>query len=566
MAVITRTFPAESRGPGDEPVGRDRGRRDAGRADPGRRARRRARLGVDLLHQRAGRRPRARAGRPAGPRAAHQRAPLRLLGVVLLSAVGMFLLVFGIQEGQTYDWGTIAGPISVWSLIIAGIVVLAVFVLLAGPQQGRAAAVAGAVPRPQLQPGRVAIATVGFGVTAIAFPLMLLRAGRARAVSPTQSALLLVPMAVVSGGAVAVRRQAHRPGAPALGRRVRAALLRGRAGLARPRSWPPRAPIWELLLPIALLGRGQRVRLGAAVHLGHPQPADGATPAPAPGVYNTTRQIGAVLGSAGIAVLMQARLAADAARRGGWRHREPACAAAGGAARGLQHGDGAVAGAARRGAARGPGRGAGLRRGRGTSPRQARRRTRALGGLTDPHVVLAGARRRPAPGHRAGPRQDQPASRGGRAARRTASTTWSPCSTPSACSTRSRWPRAADARHRGARRGRRRGARRRDATWPGGRCSCSPSTPTATPTSRSCSARASRSPAGMAGGSADAAAALVGLSALWKLDLVPRRARRAGRRARQRRRRSRCTAAPRVGTGPRRADRARCSPATPSTG
>lgn len=50
-----------------------------------------------------------------------------LLGVAL-SGVGMFLLVFGIQEGQTFDWGTIAGPISVWSLIIAGLVVLAAFV------------------------------------------------------------------------------------------------------------------------------------------------------------------------------------------------------------------------------------------------------------------------------------------------------------------------------------------------------------------------------------------------------------------------------------------------------
>ena len=48
---------------------------------------------------------------------------------VVLSAVGMFLLVFGIQEGQSYDWGTIAGPVSVWSLITAGLVVLGVFVV-----------------------------------------------------------------------------------------------------------------------------------------------------------------------------------------------------------------------------------------------------------------------------------------------------------------------------------------------------------------------------------------------------------------------------------------------------
>ncbi|WP_316316722.1 MFS transporter, partial [Clavibacter michiganensis] len=57
------------------------------------------------------------------------------LGIVL-SAVGMFLLVFGIQEGETYDWGTITGPISVWSLIITGIVVLAAFVVWQGTQKG----------------------------------------------------------------------------------------------------------------------------------------------------------------------------------------------------------------------------------------------------------------------------------------------------------------------------------------------------------------------------------------------------------------------------------------------
>ena len=54
------------------------------------------------------------------------------------------------------------------------------------------------------------------------------------------------------------------------------------------------------------------------LHLGHPQPADDQAGAAA-GVYNTTRQVGAVLGSAGIAVLMQARLAADAARGGAGR-------------------------------------------------------------------------------------------------------------------------------------------------------------------------------------------------------------------------------------------------------
>jgi EmrB/QacA subfamily drug resistance transporter len=50
-----------------------------------------------------------------------------LLGVAL-SAIGMFLVVFSIQEGETYKWGTITGFISVWSLIILGVLVLAAFV------------------------------------------------------------------------------------------------------------------------------------------------------------------------------------------------------------------------------------------------------------------------------------------------------------------------------------------------------------------------------------------------------------------------------------------------------
>ena len=48
---------------------------------------------------------------------------------VALSGVGMFALVFGIQEGHQYDWGEITGIISVWGLIIFGLVVLGLFVL-----------------------------------------------------------------------------------------------------------------------------------------------------------------------------------------------------------------------------------------------------------------------------------------------------------------------------------------------------------------------------------------------------------------------------------------------------
>jgi hypothetical protein len=69
-------------------------------------------------------------------------------------------------------------------------------------------------------------------------------------------------------------------------------------------------PLWQLLFPIALLGlanAGIWAPLATSATRNLPPRLAGA----GSGVYNTTRQMGAVLGSAGIAALMQSRLAAE---------------------------------------------------------------------------------------------------------------------------------------------------------------------------------------------------------------------------------------------------------------
>ena len=48
---------------------------------------------------------------------------------VILSGIGMTLLVFGIQEGEQYNWGTITGIISVPLLVILGVVFMVLFVV-----------------------------------------------------------------------------------------------------------------------------------------------------------------------------------------------------------------------------------------------------------------------------------------------------------------------------------------------------------------------------------------------------------------------------------------------------
>ena len=241
---------------------------------------------------------------PALPRHEHR---FDLLGV-LLSAVGLFCLVFGIQEGQSYDWGTITGPISVWSLIGTGCVVLVVFVFWQARNRQDPLVPLSLFRDRNFSLANVGILTVGFAITAMAFPLMLY-AQTVRGMSPTQAALLLVPMAVVNGVL-----------APFVGRlvdRVHPRYVAGVGLLAFPVSlvWlslvmTPDSPVWQLLLPIALLGVANGFMwspLSTTANRNLPLHRAGA----GAGVYNTMRQVGAVLGSAGIAVLMEARLAAE---------------------------------------------------------------------------------------------------------------------------------------------------------------------------------------------------------------------------------------------------------------
>jgi EmrB/QacA subfamily drug resistance transporter len=230
-----------------------------------------------------------------------------VLGVVL-SAVGMFLLVFGIQEGQSYDWGQITGPITVWGLIVAGVLVFALFVFWQSRNRGEPLVPLELFRVRNFSLANAAIMTIGFSITAMAFPLMLW-AQTVRGFSPTRAALLLVPMAVISGGLA--------PWVGKLTDRVHPRLLVGIGLTAFPVSlvWlsltmSPDVPIWQILLPIALLGVANGFMwapLGSTATENLPMRQAGA----GAGVYNTTRQVGAVLGSAGIAVLMQARLSAE---------------------------------------------------------------------------------------------------------------------------------------------------------------------------------------------------------------------------------------------------------------
>jgi len=227
---------------------------------------------------------------------------------VALSAIGMFLLVFGIQEGERYDWGTITGIISVPLLIVLGLVVLTVFVVWQAKTPSEPLVPLSLFRDRNFSIGNLGIALVGMAIIAMSLPFTFY-AQTARGWSPTEAALLTAPMAIV----LMIL-------SPFIGKLVdrthpRNITFVGFGTAAVAMLWlsqilDPGRPVWQLLLPMALFGVSNAclwAPLSATATRNLPISAAGS----GAGVYNTTRQIAGALGSAAVAAIITSRLAAN---------------------------------------------------------------------------------------------------------------------------------------------------------------------------------------------------------------------------------------------------------------
>jgi EmrB/QacA subfamily drug resistance transporter len=236
---------------------------------------------------------------PALPTTSHR---VDLVGVAL-SGAGMFLIVFGLQQGQGAHWQP-----WIWAVIVAGVGCLTTFLYWQ--------AVSAREPLIPLEIFRdrdfglcnAGVAVVSCAATGMMLPLIFY-AQAVCGLSPLRSALLIAPMAVCSGVL-----------APFVGRIVdrchpRPVLGFGFSVLAIALTWlsfemAPSTPVWRLVAALAAAGVGMAFvwsPLAATATRNLPPHLACAGSA----VYNAVRQLGAVLGSAGMAAFMTWRIGAQ---------------------------------------------------------------------------------------------------------------------------------------------------------------------------------------------------------------------------------------------------------------
>jgi EmrB/QacA subfamily drug resistance transporter len=213
---------------------------------------------------------------------------------VALSAGGMFLVTFGIQERETFGW--------------VGVGVLVAFVLWQSRIRTEPLVPLNLFRDRNFCLGNAGIACTSLAITATFLPFTFY-AQAARGWSPTQAALLGAPMAVVMMMA-----------SPVVGRLIdalhpRPLTIVGFGSGVVSLLWLAHVvsstdtPVWLLCTPMTLLGVANACMwapLATAATRYLPAASAGA----GSGVYNTVRQVGAVLGSAAIAALLASRLSA----------------------------------------------------------------------------------------------------------------------------------------------------------------------------------------------------------------------------------------------------------------
>jgi EmrB/QacA subfamily drug resistance transporter len=235
----------------------------------------------------------------------NRRHRLDWTGTVLATA-GLFLVTFGLIEGQSHDWGKVWGPITIPELIGAGAAVMIVFFLQQWAQRNREPLIPFQIFRDRnYSIMNYVVMSIAFGMFGLFLPLTIFLQS-VLGLSALQAGLTTAPMSLISMFVAPVAgRMSDRVGgkwilfvglslfSTGMGILIASAHL----GVSR----------WHLLPGLIVAGFGMGMTFAplqtVAMLNVQPQMAGAAS-----GFINTTRQLGGVLGFAAVGALLQAQL------------------------------------------------------------------------------------------------------------------------------------------------------------------------------------------------------------------------------------------------------------------
>ena len=235
----------------------------------------------------------------------NRRHRLDWTGTALVSAA-LFLVTFGLIEGQSHDWGDAWGPINITEIILAGVVLLGAFLV----QQWAARDNEPLVPFQIFRNRNFAVmnyvvSSIAFGMLGLFLPLTIFLQS-VLGLSALQAGLTFAPMSLISMFiAPLAGRLADKTGGKAI-LFVGLTLFSTGMGILIASSHEG-VSRWHLLPGLIVAGFGLGMTFAplqtVAMRDIEPRMAGAAS-----GLINTTRQLGGVIGSAAVGALLQAQL------------------------------------------------------------------------------------------------------------------------------------------------------------------------------------------------------------------------------------------------------------------
>jgi EmrB/QacA subfamily drug resistance transporter len=236
----------------------------------------------------------------------NRRHRLDWIGTVLATA-GLFLIVFGLIEGQQHHWGRVWGPVTIPEMIVAGGLIMIGFIWQQWVQRNGEPLVPFQIFRDRnYSIMNYVVMSIAFGMFGLFLPLTIFLQS-VLGLSALQAGLTTAPMSLI---AMVIAPFAGRLSDRFGGKWilfVGLSLFSTGMGVLIASSHP-NSTRWHLLPGLIVAGFGMGMTFAplqtVAMHNVEPRMAGAAS-----GFINTTRQLGGVIGSAAVGALLQAQLA-----------------------------------------------------------------------------------------------------------------------------------------------------------------------------------------------------------------------------------------------------------------